>query len=125
MSLLSSCQIEVMETQKQRDCTFCGAWTYERSELLPNNQYASVYRRTPDLVENQYGFAFNANGELVMRQNSGWCGTPPITTSDYPGKWQQEGNTVFVQSAYWGGPKNYRFTLLSVNDRELKIQTIY
>ena len=122
--LATACQFDAAVTPS-KDCPFCGNWTYQTSEQLPTKDYATVYQRTPDLLPNRYGIRFLPNGRLTERQNSGWCGTPPITTEDYDGAWQQRGDSLYITVGYWGGKTSSRIFVLSADSNTLKIKRVY
>jgi hypothetical protein len=62
-----------------------------------------ILEKTQQLQENTYGYRFLSNGKLIHRANSGFCGTPPIVTSDFEGTWEKDGDIIRVESAFWGG----------------------
>ncbi len=80
-----------------------------------------TYKRADKLPDNNFGFEFKTNGVFVERKNSGWCGTPPITYSDYEGKWTLKNSTIKITTVYWGGLIDYEWKILSVNEKFLKI----
>jgi hypothetical protein len=42
-----------------------------------------------------FGFEIQHKGLLLMRENPGWCGTPPIVYKDFPGMWKlQQDSTL-------------------------------
>ena len=90
-----------------------------------NPQYTDtvvIYTRANNLVENQYGITFKSGDKLVERQNSGWCGTPPVTTADYEGTWNQEGSLINIKVGYWGGTSIQTWKIVSLNK---EILTVY
>ena len=90
-----------------------------------NPQYTDtvvIYTRANNLVENQYGITFKSGNKLVERQNSGWCGTPPVTTADYEGTWNQEGSLINIKVGYWGGTSIQTWKIVSLNK---EILTVY
>lgn len=80
-----------------------------------------TYQRAPGLIENQYGITFFAGNTLVSRQNSGWCGTPPITTADYPGNFTREGSRLNITVGYWGGMSFQTWEIIAVDNRKLVV----
>ena len=49
-------------------------------------------------------YRFNKNEELIVSQNCGWCGTPPISYCEYKGKWSKQKNgTHDLSYPFWGG----------------------
>lgn len=96
-----------------------GVWNY--SDFQDN---ASVFTRSRDF-NNNHCYKFNTDGTLVERKNSGWCGTPPISYSDYPGSWTFVNDTLIeINAAYWGGSLTYRLDIESVNINSLKVVTV-
>ena len=67
-SLLSS------STPKKVKKKMIGIWAYSD---FKNAVYE--YSKEKDLSFNKEGFQFKRNGKLIVRQNVGWCGTPPIS----------------------------------------------
>jgi hypothetical protein len=58
-----------------------GVWNYSTYQ-----DNAIVYTRNLEFNDVNC-YRFNADGSLVERKNSGWCGTPPISYADYDGTW--------------------------------------
>ena len=89
-----------------------------------NPQYTDTlitYERAGNLVENQFGFTFKPGNKLIARQNSGWCGTPPISTSDYDGTWTQNGSEIKLTMGYWGGTSIQTWKIVSLDPQKLVI----
>jgi hypothetical protein len=80
-----------------------------------------TYTRAENLVENQYGIKFEANSKLILRQNSGWCGTPPISTADYAGAWNWNDSILKITTGYWGGTVDLTWKIIMLKNRELVI----
>ena len=96
-----------------------GSWT--------DPQYSDTlitYSRTENLVENQFGITFKPENTLVERQNSGFCGTPPITTADYEGTWIQKDSIVNISVGFWGGKAEYTWRIVSLNNQKLVISIV-
>lgn len=85
------------------------------------NDTVVIYTRANNLVENQYGITFQSGDKLVERQNSGWCGTPPVTTADYEGTWNKEGSLVHIKVGYWGGISIQTWKIVSLNNETLTV----
>lgn len=89
-----------------------------------NPQYVDTvitYERAEKLVDNQYGFTFNTGNKLIARQNSGWCGTPPISTSDFEGTWVQNDSEIMLTMGYWGGTSIQTWKIISLNKQKLVV----
>lgn len=81
---------------------------------------ATLYVRSPEFID-EYGFQFNSNGTLTERQNSGWCGTPPITYADYSGSWKYINDTLIeVEVGFWGGISTYQLDIELLDSQHLK-----
>ncbi|MFN8134346.1 MAG: hypothetical protein U0Z17_03640 [Bacteroidales bacterium] len=80
-----------------------------------------TYERAENLLENSYGFTFKPGNKLIARQNSGWCGTPPISTTDYEGSWIQNGSEVKITMGYWGGTSIQTWKIVSLDQQKLVI----
>ncbi len=83
-----------------------------------------TYTRSENLVENHYGIKFDLNSKLIQRQNSGWCGTPPVITADYAGTWNLNDSIVKITTAYWGGTVDLTWKIIALNNRELVVYVI-
>lgn len=42
------------------------------------------------------GIDFIRNGDLIIRQNSSYCGTPPISYSNFEGTWKRTSDSTIV-----------------------------
>jgi hypothetical protein len=89
-----------------------------------NTDTIVAYTRAENLVENQYGIKFESNNKLIQRQNSGWCGTPPISTADYDGTWHCNDSIVNFTVGYWGGTADFSWKIMTLNQRELIVAVI-
>lgn len=83
-----------------------------------------TYARSENLLKNQYGITFESNNKLIQRQNSGWCGTPPICTADYEGTWHSNDSIVNFTVGYWGGTADFNWKILTLDNRKLVIAVI-
>jgi hypothetical protein len=116
--ILLSCTKDKIEIDP--DNLILGVWNY--SEYIDNTQ---VYTRGNEFSDNP-GYKFNSDGTLMERKNAGWCGTPPITYSDYRGKWTILNDTLIrVEVGYWGGTATYDLDVESVNSDYLKVLAIW
>ncbi len=88
------------------------------------NDSMIIYERADRLKDDDDGIAFNSNHEFIERKNSGWCGTPPISYSDYEGIWERSESIVNITVGYWGGTLEYRWEIVSVDNKELTIVRI-
>ncbi|MDN3688355.1 hypothetical protein [Cyclobacterium jeungdonense] len=77
-----------------------------------------------ELQENTYGYRFFSNGKLIHRANSGWCGTPPIVTSDFEGTWEKDGDILLLTAPYWGGTQVQKWKVISSSVNNLQVEVI-
>ena len=80
-----------------------------------------TYSRAGNLIENEPGYTFKTDNTLICRQNSGWCGTPPVTTADYDGTWAWNDSVVEINTSYWGGKAEFSWKVILLTDQELVI----
>ena len=72
--------------------------------------------------EDEPGIQLKKNGKLVKRQNSGGCGTPPISYANYEGTWAMTGNsTLTVKYEFFDGTIDEDWKILETNKTRLKI----
>jgi hypothetical protein len=83
-----------------------------------------VMQKVNQLKENTYGYRFLSNGKLIHRANSGWCGTPPIVTSDYEGTWKRDGDILTVSAPFWGGMNIQEWKITSASENTLQVEVI-
>jgi hypothetical protein len=96
-----------------------GTWKY-----AGNDNNISVYSRSLDFSDN-HCYKFNSDGTLVERNISGWCATPPVSYANYDGTWTiLNGTLIQIHVAYWGGTRDFRIGINSVDRDSLKIEEI-
>ncbi|PSK97589.1 hypothetical protein [Cecembia rubra] len=96
-----------------------GAWTVE--SWLENG---FILQRTNTLPENTYGYVFEKNGKMISRSNSGFCGTPPIVTEDFGGKWSLRGNVLKVEMRFWGGTIFEEWEILNSDAQSVTVERL-
>jgi len=113
--LFTSCTKE--EIKIDQDNLLIGIWIY--SNFQDNT---AIYTRDQEFTDN-HCYKFNSDGTLNERKNSGWCGTPPISYSDYTGSWSVLNDTLIqIKVGYWGGTMTYNLDIESVSTDSLKVQ---
>jgi len=80
-----------------------------------------IYTRASRLKDDGYGLIFQADGQLVMRQVAGWCGTPPLVYANYEGRWNLSGSTLQTTMHYQWMPSATKQTsqVISVDGKRL------
>ena len=92
-----------------------------------NPQYADTiitFQKADTLKSQDYGFSFRLPDQFTERKNSGWCGTPPISYSDFEGTWNQHDSILDIQVAYWGGMADYTWKILSLDNKKLTLAVL-
>ncbi len=101
--------------------SIAGTWIYERFD-----NGISEYSRAYELAEDRPGWIFHVNGKLTDRQNSGFCGTPPITYTNFIGNWQAGTDSkIEMNSKFWGGDMKYRLEIVSVSTDKMFVRIEY
>jgi len=101
--------------QVDPDNLLIGVWNY--SEYVDNS---TIYTRSNEFVDGPC-YKFNTDGTLTERKNSGFCGTPPISYSDFSGSWTISNDTLInVTVGYWGGTMRYKLDIELLNSESLK-----
>ncbi len=117
VTILLSCNKD--EIKIDSDNLLLGIWTYSGYQ-----NDAVVYTRSDGFTDSPC-YKFKSDGTLLERKNSGWCGTPPVSYSDYDGSWSVINDTIVeIKSAYWGGEITYRLDIESLTADALKVITL-
>jgi hypothetical protein len=77
------------------------------------------YERANTLKDNDYGFAFKSGQLFVERKNAGWCGTPPISYTDFDGTWTKNDSVINITVGYWGGLADYQWKIILIDNNSL------
>ena len=85
------------------------------------NDTLITYISAAALKENEPGYTFKTDYSLICRENSGWCGTPPITTADYGGSWIMSDSIVTIKTSYWGGKVEYTWKIITLTNQKLVV----
>ncbi|SDY39234.1 MULTISPECIES: hypothetical protein [Rhodonellum] len=96
-----------------------GNWTNFEYEMD-----AFTMEKSKNLASNVYGYSFRKDGTLIQRSNSGWCGTPPVVTSDFQGTWRILGEEVIIEAKYWGGISVQTWKVTQLSNKTLRIEIL-
>ncbi len=89
-----------------------------------NDMYKAV--RASKFIENYNGFEIKSNGDFIERANSGWCGTPPISYSNYNGYWTEPKDSEYqIDVEYWGGRQVYTLVVIEVSESAIFYKLVY
>lgn len=103
--ILTSCK----KTDDQIEDKLLGSWV-----LSEVNDSIITYNKVNSLYDNSAGFTFNAGQELIVRDIEGWCATPPVTYSNFEGKWSLSDSLIYIRTV--------RYDIFS--DSQLKIVSL-
>jgi hypothetical protein len=116
-AILGSCSKE--ELNPEADSPLLGVWLYKDYQ-----DNTDIYTRGQTFTDN-HCYNFKSDGSLIERKNAGWCGTPPISYSDYKGTWNKVNDTIIlVNVGYWNGSISYYLDIEEVNSESLKFISI-
>jgi hypothetical protein len=116
-ALVSSCTKDKIKIDPNNP--LLGVWNYASQEAN-----ALVFTRSQEFSDG-YCYRFNADGTLIERNISGWCGTPPVSYTNYQGNWAMVNDTLIkVDVIYYDGKRNYMLDIESVNTNSLKLVLI-
>ena len=97
-----------------------GTWTYVYSD----EDNVRVYARM-DEPDSQGWIQFSEGGKLQVRQNAGWCGTPPISYRTYEGSYELTAQgQLTLKHGFWGGIDTSYHKLIDVSADTLRLQFI-
>lgn len=120
MFLLFALFLFSFENEREVPADLLGYWVLDNYEVE-----TAVYRRQLAFDKDKPGICFQKNGKLLKRQNSGWCGTPPITYTNNEGSWEQKSDsTITIRYKYWGGMAEEEWLISSLQKNTLKIKTL-
>jgi hypothetical protein len=88
------------------------------------NETGMILEKVNKLQDNTYGYRFLGDGTFVHRANSGFCGTPPIVTSDFEGSWTKDGDILNIQGTFWGGETVEEWQIISSDNNVLTIKVL-
>lgn len=80
--------------------------------------------RASSLKSDEYGMSFLAESQYVER-SSGWCGTPPLTFSDFKGSWTRTDSIVVVTINNGIGLQDIKWKIKTLDDKTLIIERMY
>ena len=90
-----------------------GIWVYHKAVTGGT----SIYVRASKFDKDNAGIEFKNDSQLVMRQNAGWCGTPPINYGNFNGTWTMIGDTCIIMTyrVSWGGTMEQEDRIVSID----------
>jgi hypothetical protein len=83
------------------------------------NEETTTYKRGSSLPDNASGISFSENGDFIER-SSGWCGTPPLSYTDYIGSFEIDKTLIKITTEFY--PGNYQWRIISLTEKELVVK---
>jgi hypothetical protein len=112
--VISSCSKEEIKIDPNNP--LIGTWNY--SDYSDN---AMIFTRSEKFIEN-HCYKFNSDGTLLERNIAGWCATPPVSYTDYKGKWTLLNDTLIqLNVTYYDAPRSYKLDIKSLDSNYLKV----
>ena len=100
-----------------------GYWINPTHEKVITYQKANQFPTTTN--PGGGGFQFLENGKLIVRQNAGWCGTPPISYSNTKGTWKTlEKNQLAISYENWMGKVTEIWQIDSLSEQQLSFKLL-
>lgn len=117
--LLTSFRVE--KSRLDWEHKLIGSWVYHSEEVN------LLHRKKIDhLEESMGGIQFLQNGKLLVRQNAGWCGTPPISYSNFDGTWKVNADsTLDLTYSFWGGKVVEQWKIEALSDSVLSYRQVH
>jgi len=114
----NACEKSILEVESQ---PLYGIWVEQEWD-----DGVRVYRKELELDEDKHGFIFYECGEFLENGNSGGCGTPPISYTNYTGKWQYlSPDSIRIDVGFWAGTTHYIFKIVSLDKHKLRVKQSY
>jgi hypothetical protein len=93
-----------------------GTWNY--SDYSDNSM---IFTRSEKFIDN-HCYKFNSDGTLIERNIAGWCATPPVSYTDYQGKWAILNDTLIqLNVSYYETIRSYKLDIKSLDSNSLKV----
>ena len=101
----------------------------DENELLLGNWINPVYENSTtvftsaiELKKDGYGISFLKNSKFIER-HSGWCGTPPLSFSNYEGDWERNGAIIEITiDNGMAAMYNFNLKIISLNETTLTVE---
>jgi len=98
-----------------------GTWVEDHFE-----EDMMILNKSNEIQEDNYGFVIHDGGKFTEHKNSGSCGTPPISYSNFEGSWEYENDsTLKIVVGYWGGSMTYKLDIIELTEDNLKVRYHY
>lgn len=96
---------------------------FQKWVFVDTNEEGTLYESDTQWDEHKSGMEFRKDGTMVVRQNAGWCGTPPISFGNFSGTWTAISKTeLALEYEYWGGTMKSTMNIVKLNKKELLVK---
>jgi hypothetical protein len=104
------------EIKIDQDNLLIGTWNY--SDYSDNTL---IFTRSAKFIDN-HCYQFNSDGTLLERNIAGWCATPPVSYTDYKGKWAILNDTLIqLNVTYFDALRSYKLYIKSIDSNSLRV----
>ncbi len=108
--------------------TVCASFKIDTNNLIGTWVYhgeKAAYAKQRSIPKGRC-FIFKKGGKLIVRQNAGWCGTPPITYRNFEGSWElTSDSTIRLSYKNWIDTTTTEWKVSSLTKRWLKMKPIF
>lgn len=85
-----------------------------------------IYESKSKFEKDKPAIEFNENGTIEKKQNSGWCGTPPIDYEIVSGTWKSISDSLIeLEYKDWRGPVKDTLKILALSKSKLVLKPVY
>ncbi|SEL99495.1 hypothetical protein SAMN04487910_3844 [Aquimarina amphilecti] len=85
-----------------------------------------IYKSKRKFKKDKSGIEFKENGTIIRKQNSGWCGTPPINFEIVSGTWKNVSDSLIkIEYKDWSGIRNDTLQIIELSKSKLILKPIY
>ena len=106
------------------DNLLLGTWVNVSYETQ-NGVTLVTYQRNSSLDNQNSGYIFYNSGKITDRSVVGRCGTPPLSYSDFEGRWIFENNIVTISVVDWLKlPRTNRYSIESLDSKVLVLKLL-
>ena len=114
-----SCSRNSVQKKDQSD-EIVNTWVYQGYD---NETDIFTYKSANGLDDNNSGWVFKPNGDMIERTVNSLRATPPVIYANYDNKWTRvKNNLIKVEGTYWGGEKKYSIEVISITSNTLYVK---
>jgi hypothetical protein len=85
-----------------------------------------IYESKRNFNKSKSGIEFKEDGTLMRKQNSGWCGTPPIEFETVSGTWNYISDSIIeIEFKDWSGFRKDTLQVIELTEFKLTLKPIH